>query len=211
MEVTLTIRPLPVWDLPSTPERLRRSRNTFKADWQQTVDLLGRELALLDAKNGVICADFREQDLRRDGLPRAGAPAPAHPGIKVMFESKYGALSYATDSCRFWQHNVRSIALGLEALRAVDRYGVTRRGEQYTGWLAIESGATKMTADVAIQVLWEIAGCPSQVSPLEASARRESLTWLVRRAKIKAHPDVAGDRDQWDRMEQAARVLGLDL
>ena len=211
MEVRLTIRPLPVWDLPETPERLRRSRSTFKAPWQTTVDLLGRELVNLGAKGGVICADFREQDLRLDGLPRSGAPAPAHPGIKVMFDSKYGALSYATDSCRFWQHNVRSIALGLEALRAVDRYGVTRRGEQYTGWLAIESGASKMTADVAVQVLWEIAGCPGQIIPMDAVGDRVKGQWLVRQAKVRAHPDVAGDRDAWDRMEQAARVLGLDL
>ncbi len=45
-------------------------------------------------------------------------------------------LVYATDACEFWQHNVRSIALGLEALRAVDRYGISRRGEQYAGFRA---------------------------------------------------------------------------
>ena len=33
-------------------------------------------------------------------------------------------------------HNLRSIALGLKALRAVDRYGVSRRGEQYAGFRA---------------------------------------------------------------------------
>jgi len=33
-----------------------------------------------------------------------------------------------TDSCEFWQHNVRPIALRLVALRAVDRYDVTKRG-----------------------------------------------------------------------------------
>lgn len=43
-------------------------------------------------------------------------------------------LSYPCDSCDNWQHNVRSIALALQALRAVDRYGVTRRAEQYRGW-----------------------------------------------------------------------------
>jgi len=41
-----------------------------------------------------------------------------------------------------WRHNVRSIALGLEALRAVDRYGISRRGEQYAGFrAALASGA----------------------------------------------------------------------
>lgn len=45
-------------------------------------------------------------------------------------------LVYATDACEDWRHNVRSIALGLEALRAVDRYGITRKGEQYAGFRA---------------------------------------------------------------------------
>lgn len=43
-------------------------------------------------------------------------------------------LVYATDVCEYWQHNVRSIALGLESLRAVDRYGISKRGEQYAGF-----------------------------------------------------------------------------
>lgn len=43
---------------------------------------------------------------------------------------------YGTDCCVFWEHNVRSIALGLQALRAVDRYGISRRGEQYAGFRA---------------------------------------------------------------------------
>lgn len=38
-----------------------------------------------------------------------------------------------------WQINLRAIALGLEALRKLDRYGITSRGEQYTGWRAIEA------------------------------------------------------------------------
>jgi hypothetical protein len=49
-------------------------------------------------------------------------------------------LVYATDVCANWEHNVRSIALGLEALRAVDRYGITRRGEQYAGFMQLTSG-----------------------------------------------------------------------
>ncbi len=53
-------------------------------------------------------------------------------------------LVYATDCCDFWQHNVRSIALGLEALRAVDRYGISRRGEQYAGFrAALTSGGAR--------------------------------------------------------------------
>jgi hypothetical protein len=33
-----------------------------------------------------------------------------------------------------WQDNLRAVALGLEALRRVERYGIAQRGEQYAGW-----------------------------------------------------------------------------
>lgn len=52
-------------------------------------------------------------------------------------------LVYATDVCDFWQHNVRSIALGLQSLRAVDRYGISRRGEQYAGFRGALTPGTK--------------------------------------------------------------------
>lgn len=42
-----------------------------------------------------------------------------------------GHLSYPCDTFTTLQDNLRVIALALEALRMVDRYGVTRRGEQY--------------------------------------------------------------------------------
>jgi hypothetical protein len=65
-------------------------------------------------------------------------------------ETKHGPLVYSADSCALGQHNVRSIALGLEALRAVERYGVTHQGEQYTPWKAIGSGPTPMPSNGAM-------------------------------------------------------------
>ncbi|MDQ2624973.1 MAG: hypothetical protein M3Y20_07420 [Actinomycetota bacterium] len=140
-----TTRPLSGWDGPRTPAGQRRSRWTFKASWSDTLDLLERELRHLDACDVVLEADFREQDLRLDGMPRASARQPEDPAVKISFTSKHGPLVYASDSCAFWQHNVRSIALGLEALRAVDRYGITRRAEQYSGWRQLGSGSSIVT------------------------------------------------------------------
>ena len=154
-----TFRPL-TWTGPSTPAAQRRSRWTFKASWSDTLTLLDGELAHLGAHEVVIEADFREKDIRLDGMPRASAPQPEHPGVRIAFESKHGPLVYAADSCTDWQHNVRSIALGLEALRAVDRYGITRRAEQYAGWRQIEAKGTEpeMTAELARDLLLAYVG-----------------------------------------------------
>jgi hypothetical protein len=138
MHDRFTLRPLPTWPYPQT--RNRRGPFTFKADFNATLALLAFELNYLDGSRPIIAAGFDDVDLRLDGMPRAHA-IPLHPGVEISFDTRaHGRLVYATDVCDRWQHNVRSIALGLEALRAVDRYGITRRGEQYAGWRQLTTG-----------------------------------------------------------------------
>lgn len=131
----LIFRPLERWD------RLvgARPHSPFKAPYQATIDLLEREARLLGARRVVVELAIRESDLRLDGQPYAGT-RPDHPGVTVAFESRHGPLKYTADHFATWQENLRAIALGLEALRKVDRYGMTSRGEQYTGWKALPSG-----------------------------------------------------------------------
>jgi hypothetical protein len=205
--VKATFRPL-VWTGPTTPEGERRSRYTFKAPWNDTLGLLDRELDYLDAAELVIEADFREQDIRLDGMPRGNCRQPEHPGVRIAFDSQHGPLIYQTDSCSWWQHNVRSIALGLEALRAVDRYGVTRHGEQYTGYRAIESGIAmpgrpQMTRDQALAALAKLAGWVHISNPEEPAL----LKAAHRAAARRHHPDAGGKAADWDRLQDAMKVL----
>lgn len=164
-----TFRPLPRWPYPDT--RDRRSRSTLKAAWSDTLDLVRYEIERLDGRDVVIGAAFREDDIRLDGMPRSNAREPWHPGIEISFDSPHGRLVYATDVCSYWQHNVRSIGLGLEALRAVDRYGITRRGEQYAGFLKLETSAPSV--DRGRQLVEEAGG--------------------IRQALMRHHPDHGGD------------------
>jgi len=212
-----TFRPLR-WTEPSTPADQRRSRWAFKAGWQSTLTLLGRELDYLDATDFVIEADFTEADLRLDGMPRANARQPVHPGVRVAFGSKFGPLIYSTDSCEFWQHNVRSIALGLEALRAVDRYGVTKRGEQYTGWKAIGSGPTPMPGSAPMtrtQALLTIAHLSADL-PGHFDADRDLARYSAKPLEVDrdyrhalrfTHPDHGGSPVAFQLLQDAKRVL----
>jgi len=178
-----TFRSLLVWPHPQTRDR---RRSPFRATWSQTLRLLQREVRHLDGRAVMIAAGFREGDIRRDGWPRSDARVPPHPGVEVSFDSRHGRLVYATDACTDWQDNVRSIALGLEALRAVDRYGVTRRGEQYAGWRELSSGSGLASAESAWKILTDAAG--------EATIRSDEtddLEGLYRRAARATHPDSA--------------------
>ena len=185
--MNLTFRPIPVWPHGTTPSYERRSRWTFKAGWQNTLDLLQRELRHLNASNVVLGCGLNEADIRNDGWPRSNARTPVHPGVEVSFDTTHGHLVYATDVCEVWEHNVRAIALGLEALRAVDRHGITRRGEQYAGFKALTAGGP--SADRGRELIREHGG--------------------VRKALMATHPDRGGNADDFADV-QAAREAGAE-
>lgn len=123
---------------PETRSYNRRNR-PFKVDYRGTLSLLDHEIENLAGGNVLLGVCVPENAIRLDGGFRQGAKEPSHPGVEISFDSRHGRLVYATDVCTYWRDNVRSIALGLEALRAVDRYGVSTRGQQYAGWLALPS------------------------------------------------------------------------
>lgn len=199
------IRPLVAWTDPATA--LRRSSGRFKASWADTLQFLSAEIAKVGGKEPVVLQiDVTEGDIRLDGMLRANAKV-GHPGVVVSFDSDYGPLRYATDAYEkdwsgampSWQANIRAIALTLEALRAIDRWGVSKRGEQYTGWKALESGGgvTFPSADEALRWMAEMD---------DADALPENARIIYRNLARRYHPDAGGDPVQWDRLS-AARLL----
>lgn len=185
--VDITTRPIDHW--PGELTRHRR-RASFTANWGSTVSLLESELRQLSAKLVVLQLAITEEDIRLDGKPRAHARAE-HPGVIIAFESKWGPLKFAVDTFTTWQDNLRAIALGMEALRKVDRYGVTRRGEQYTGWKAI----------------------PASTDPADQIQTREQARVLIDSyggltAAVKAtHPDTGGDSDEFRKVMRAKELI----
>jgi len=194
----VTFHPLGTWPHPDTNPR--RSRHTFRSGWADTLDLLDRELGHLEAFRVVLQADFRDGEIRLDGWPRADARLPQHPGIILSFESRIGPQRYATDAHAFWEHNVRGVALGLEALRAVDRYGITRSGEQYAGWKQLTAGSGITTEQAARELV-------ARLSDLNGTS--DDLRAHYRRALVKAHPDHGGSTDLLASVRDAGRVLGV--
>lgn len=112
----------------------------FTATLGSTLAVLERELVMLGAHTVAVELAISEDEINsRTGWPKANA-RPRHQGVIISFESKHGPLRYGTDAFPRWQSNLRALALALEALRKVERYGVGRRGEQYQGWRALPSG-----------------------------------------------------------------------
>jgi hypothetical protein len=171
------------WSEPwSGPARARASQ--FKAKWDQTLWLLSDETKRLDAGLVTIEIDITgEKALARHRQALLQGCAPAHSGVRVRFDCKHGDLTYATGEFFNWRDNVRAIALSLEALRAVDRYGVSH-GEQYVGFRpAITAGEEVSFASPKDAITWLTA------TALELGAEPGTPTDLHRRLGLLLHPD----------------------
>jgi len=194
-------RPIEQW-----PGELCRSRksSTFKSLWGKTLELLDAELRFLKADNVVFQIAISEDFIRLDGKLRPGAKT-AHPGVIISFDSAHGPLSYPCDTFTDFQDNVRAIALALEALRKVQRYGVGMRGEQYTGWKSLPPpGGATMTRDEAMLFLLEFS------EPGDPSGNPDKALAAYRRALGKLHPERnGGDDHQFKRLQEAKRLLGI--
>lgn len=180
-------------------------RSPFKASYTKTCALLDRELSMLDAEHVVIQADCDTSQIRRDGMLRADARMRG-PGVIVSFESRYGPLSYPCDRFSDWQDNLRAIALSLEALRAVDRYGVTRRSEQYRGWKAITLRGDDEFNNAGEAAYFLARHCPG-VTATGIQADVEQARRAYKHAAAENHPDRGGAADLFNRITSAWEVL----
>jgi len=215
----LLARPIDTWPGASTPEA-RRTVSPFTATWASTLVLLEREVTKLAGAGATVVLQLAiaERDCRLDGGVRADA-RPTHPGVIVAFETKkHGPLRYSTDIYQTaswghnrrppllpgWQANVRAVALGLEALRKVDRYGIARGGEQYRGWKALPAAG----GGEPVAVLASVVGISREAASGVVSGT-ESARSLYRSALKAAHPDHGGSRDLLEQVQDAGRKLGV--
>lgn len=215
----MTLRPLVGWPGPMT--RTRR-RAPFKTLFSDTLTQLDRELRHLNGPlwgrrpaPSVLQIALGEADFRLDGMPRANSH-PSHPGVILSIEPKpkdSPPLSFPCDTFDDWKDNLRAITLTLEALRKIDRYGVTQTGQQYTGWRAIESKPSVDAVGAACARLAQIAYPNEDLSRQAEWAPKiatdpEIRRNTIRQARAKAHPDRNyGARARWDYVEGAIAVL----
>lgn len=202
--IDLRFVPLTAW-----PGQLTKYREhaRFRASYANTLDLLEEELRKIHAKEITVQAFFTLAQIRNDGWPYAKA-VPIAPGIILSFRTKDGALSFPCDRYHTIDDNLRAIALSLQALRAVDRYGVTKRAEQYAGWKRLEAPvvngfATKEDA-AAFIIAQQDTPTPTYSVISDVALRNE----VYRRAARRLHPDAAtGNHELFVKLQQANAIL----
>lgn len=224
--ITLHWKPIDRWPREQTKNRehsqFRRTStsNGYRRDeipWTDTKLLLEGELRHIGVRDAVIQLALKDRDIRLDGQIRADARI-AHPGVVLsLIHPKQGPLTFACDKWTTWQSNIRGIAKALEALRLVDRYGITSSGEQYTGWKELPSGMP--LGERAEEVMSEmdaariLAGAISHAHDLEQNARTvledpDFRRYAYRQAVKLAHPDTGAEAsDGFLRIQRAKDLL----
>lgn len=137
---------------------------------------LERELDKLGARNTTLSTNV---SLRLDGRPR-GDEKPADPGAAIYFSYKGRATVLACDTYHDVGDNIAALAAHLEAIRAIDRYGVGSIEQALAGYKALPAD----TAADWRMVLFGVKTATVSVDDVQAAYRA--------RAK-QVHPDVLHD------------------
>lgn len=99
----------------------------------------------------------------------------------------------------------------LESLRAVDRYGAVKGGEQYKGWAALPEKAGGGTAEDAARVILELAGhVTDEANVVALLVSREHCASMRNMALRRHHPDLTQSPDanaNTQRINEAFRTI----
>jgi hypothetical protein len=133
----------------------------------------------------------------RNGIPREGTRIADH-GVAVYFMLKGKHLAMACDRFTNAAANMRSLALGIEHLRGLERHGGGVMMERaFSGFAALPPPKSQH---------WEVLDIPpgSQAHDIERAFRRKAMT---------THPDQGGSDDAMAELnsarEAALREIGM--
>jgi hypothetical protein len=130
---------MPEWPYPDEPRQANqfgyRSRGVDRDD---ALRLLGEEIDRIrgfDVQIGVVTP--------ADNISLAGTmrkQAFLSTGVEVSFMAGDRQLVFYTNAFREVNANLYAIGRGLEALRKLERYGITQANQQYEGFAQLDSG-----------------------------------------------------------------------
>jgi hypothetical protein len=159
-----------------------RKRATFQQGLAAARDGLVRQLEMLGAVNGMITSDL---PVRADGLPYADGRA-SDPGIAVWFVLDGKERVFACDKWIGHAANMRAIALSIQAIRGLDRWGasdlVTR---VFAGFNALPPGGDQESTKRPWR---DVLDLPADGTPSMLFVKHRHRE-LIR----KHHPDAGGD------------------
>ena len=181
-----------------------RKRAAFRSKWNDTITLIEYEMGRLAARDIVIEAGFRLDQIRNDGWPYSKA-VPSHAAVRLSFSSRGKPMAFPCDTYLTIDDNLRAVGLTLKSLRDIDRYGVTQDAEQYKGWLRLEAPPAEDTLDYRKAL--QFVALHSGISPKTIMSDDGMLKLAFRQAAKKLHPDTGGNEPEFKILQKAMTIL----
>lgn len=162
-------------------------KSRFSSSFTTTRNNIVKNIKLMGGTLPIISSNI---PLRRDGLPYSGMAQPNDRGVAVYFIWKKEQRVLACDRWNKVEDNLHAIELALEAMRGLDRWGVSQIMERAF------QGFTALPPPESEQNWWEILGVSRNCSKLHAEEAYKT--------KIKsAHPDMGGSTHAAAKLNQA--------
>ena len=167
---------------------MNRRHARFKTSFAAARSNLLREIKLLGGSDCIFSSDIQR---RQDGLPYADAkPKSGDPGIAAYFNRKGRQLCFACDRYLTVDDNMHAIALTVQALRGVARWGTGDMMESaFRGYASLPERAGGSS-------WWDILGVP-------INATTEQAWKAYRLLAKKHHPDIGGDAELFLQIHEA--------
>lgn len=170
----------------------KRIRSTFRNTTGVVRDFLFHEIALLGGSNVIISTNIMT---RLDGLFYAGAREPEDPGVVVYFDYEKKPMCFACDQYRYVRENLQAVAMTIEALRGIQRWGASDMLERaFRGFTALPPASWRT-----------VLGVRPEASLADAEEAFRKLVFAT-------HSDMGGNGDidiLKQARDQARKQLGL--
>ena len=115
------------------------------------------------------------------------------PGVAIYFQYKKKSISMCCDQYRSVWENIYALGKGIEALRGMERWGVSDFLERaFTGFTALPSSAVIIQRDI-----WEVLGLDAK------PAKFDDVKNAYRKKSFEVHPDKGGSAAAFQELNSA--------
>ncbi len=158
-------------------EKSKRESGRFKTTLAGALENLRSQIELMGGKNLVLSSNCT-----------LGQSRPEDCGVVAYFNWNQKQLAVPCDRWSSVEANVQAIALTIEAMRGMERWGAKHMIEaMFTGFKLLPSSNKKWN---------EVLGVSEHESSQIIVTRYRTLAKMC-------HPDAGGKREAWDELEQA--------
>lgn len=183
--------------IPAT--KLSNYRASLTAPWQNTIELLQKEVRHLCGYNADVVIELNcvQADISVRGGAIVRTPKRQEARIVIPTETK-GVISMECSAFRDWQSNVRAIGMTLERLRMVELYGCADQNQAYVGFAQLPNNDTS----------GDEAWAKNYINEKSGGLGHDRVAYLE--AVKKVHPDcVGGTHEMFLQVQKAKDILGL--